>query len=90
LSDSALLNQVNLNTASFHSPSALFINLHLENLKNIHTLIDSGSTDCFINSQFAINNNLPLVNLKNPLWLTLFDGSVTTQGLIIQSTTIDI
>ena len=43
-----------------------------------------------MDSQFAINNQLPLENLQTPLRLTLFDGSAASQGLIIQSTTLDI
>ena len=43
-----------------------------------------------MDSRFAIDNQLPLKNLQTPLRLTLFDGSAASQGLIIQSTTLDI
>ena len=43
-----------------------------------------------MDSRFAIDNQLPLENLQTPLRLTLFDGSAASQGLIIQSTTLDI
>ena len=62
----------------------------METLKNITTLLDSGSTDCFIDSRFAINNQLPLENLEKPLRLSLFNGSTASQGLILQSTTLDV
>ena len=87
---SAPLKVVKLNAASFYSPSALYLKLNTETLKNITTLLDSGSTDCFIDSRFAINNQLPLENLKKPLRLSLFDGSTASQGLILQSTTLDV
>jgi hypothetical protein len=83
---SAPLKIVCLNAASFSNPSTLYINLYSETLKNIHTLIDSGSTDCFIDSHFALDNNLKIKNLKTPLCLMLFDSSSTSSGLIYQFT----
>jgi len=56
----------------------------------ISTLLDSGSTGCFIDLRLAIDNQLPLENFKKPLLLTLFDGSVASQRLIFLSTTLDI
>lgn len=85
-SDSAPLERTHLNAASFRSPSALFIDIHTETTKNIRTLIDSGLSDCFIDSCFAISNNFKLENLATPLRLHLFDGSTTSSGLIVQFT----
>jgi hypothetical protein len=85
----ALLEIVCLNAISFSNPTALFINLssnNLKNLKNIRALVDSGSTDCFIDSRFTLNNNLKIENLVTPLHLTLFDGSSMSSGLIYQFT----
>ena len=82
--------EVTINATSFSSPSALFINLKTKNLQNIRTLIDSGASDCFIDSRFALASRLQLSNLKTPLRLSLFDGSIATQGLISQSTTLDV
>jgi len=62
----------------------------MEKLENVCTLLDSGSTDCFIDSRFAIDNNLPLQNLEKPLQLSLFNGSTASQGLILQSMILDI
>ncbi len=87
---SAPFKEVKLNAASFTLPSVLYLKLNTETLKNIPTLLDSSSTNCFIDSRFAINNSLPLQNLEKPLRLSLFDGSTASQGLIIQSTTLDI
>ena len=81
-----MLERVHLNAASLHSPSALYLDLQSENIKNIRTLVDSGSSDCFIDSRFAISNGLPLENLETPLHLSLFDGSSASQGRIIQFT----
>jgi hypothetical protein len=85
--ESAPLKQVHLNAASFRSPSALFINIETENLQNIRTLVDSGSSDCFLDSHFALSNNFILKNLSKPLHLSLFDGSTAANGIIIQYTT---
>jgi hypothetical protein len=90
LRDQAPLKEVKLNAASFFLTSVLYLSINTENLKNISTLLNSGSTDCFIDSRFTIDNQLLIENLKNPLCLTLFDGSVASQGLIVQSTTLDI
>jgi len=79
-----------LNAASLYSPSALYLSENMEILKEISTLLDSGSTGCFIDSHLVIDNQLPLEDLKKPLWLILFDGSVASQGLIFQFTTLDI
>src|SRR5258706_1274870 len=87
---SAPLEVVNLNAASFHSPSVLYLKINMEKLENVCTLPHSGSTDCFIDSRFAIDNNLPLQNLEKPLWLSLVNGSTASQGLILQSMILDI
>jgi hypothetical protein len=87
LNASAPFEQVHLNAASFWSPSALFIDIHTENIQNICTLIDSGSSDCFIDSRFTLANNFHLKNLPIPLCLSLFDGSASANRLIIQFTT---
>ena len=71
-------------------PSAFYISLNSTNIKNIHTLIDSGSSVSFIDSQFALANHLKISNLKRPLKLTLFDGSSATSGLIYQYTDLDV
>jgi len=88
--DSAPFEEVRLNTLSFTSHSALFINLKIQLTKNIRTLIDSGASDNFMDTSFAIDNGYALQNLQNPLRLTLFDGSVASQGIILQSTTLDV
>src|SRR5258706_4750404 len=87
---SAPLDVVKLNPASFHSPSVLYLKINMERLENISPRLASGSTDCFINSRFTIDNNLPLQNLEKPLRLSLFDGSTASQGLILQSMILDI
>ena len=88
--DLALLEEVRLNTSSFSSHSALFINLNLQNTKNIRALINSGASDNFMESRFAIDHGYPIENLKTPLHLTLFNGSAASHGLITQYTTLDV
>ena len=82
--------EVTLNAVSFSAPSTLFINLKTKTLQNIRTLINSSASDCFIDSRFALDSHLQFSNLKTPLQLSLFDGSIATQGLISQSTTLDV
>jgi len=83
-----MLKRVYLNAAMPHTNSALIIDLHTENSKPIRTLIDSGSSHCFIDSRFAISNNFKLENLNTPLRLSLFDGSISSHGLVVQYTTL--
>ena len=88
--DLALLEEVRLNASSFSSHSALFIDLNLQNTKNIRALINSGASDNFMESRFAINHSYPIENLKTPLHLTLFNGSAASHSLITQYTTLNI
>ena len=89
-SEWALLEEVHLNASSFALDSALFINLNIQNIQNICSLIDSGASDNFMDSCFTIDNNFPVQNLQIPLRLTLFDGSAASHGLITQYTTLDV
>jgi len=50
-----------------YSRSALYLSENTENLKENSALLDSGSTGCFIDSRLAIDNQLPLENLKKLL-----------------------
>ena len=70
--------------------SALFINLQIQNIKNIQTLINSSASNNFIDSQFAIDNGFTLQNLQNPIRLTLFDGSAASHSSIQQSCTLEV
>jgi hypothetical protein len=85
----ALLEEVRRNATSFFLSTALLIDIKYKNTKNIHTLIDSGTSENFMDSQFALNNSVPLQNLKEPLCLTLFDGSASSDGLIVQPVTLN-
>ena len=88
--DLTLLKEVHLNASSFSSHSTLFINLNLQNTKNLRALIDSSASDNFMESQFAIDHGYPIENLKTPLCLTLFNGSAASHSLITQYTTLNI
>ena len=86
----APLEEVRLNALSLSSHSALFIDIQIQNIKNICTLINSGASDNFMDSRFAIDNGFALQNLQNPIRLTLFDGSAASHGLIQQFCTLDV
>ena len=90
LCGSAPLEEVRLNALSLTSHSALFIDLQIQNIKNIRALIDSGASDNFMDSRFAIANGFAPQNLQNPIRLTLFDGSAASHGLIQQFCTLDV
>ena len=82
--------EARLNALLLSNHSALFIDLEIQNIKNIRALIDSGASDNFMDSRFAIHNGFPLQNLQNPIRLTLFDGSAASHGLIQQYTILDV
>jgi len=65
--DWALLEEVRLNALSFSAHSALFIEFKLQNTKNIQALVDSGTSDNFMDTHFAIDNGFALQNLQKPL-----------------------
>ena len=70
-----------LNASALYSPNSLTIsvtsNLFPNNL--IHTLIDSSSTHCFLDTSVTSKHNLRTYNI-NPIPLQLFDG--TTNSII--------
>jgi hypothetical protein len=51
----------------------------------ITTLIDSGSSDCFMDPSTATSLNLSPAPLEHPLRLCLFDGSSASAGLITKA-----
>ena len=59
---------------------ALYIPLSYSN-SSFNTLVDSGSTHCFLDSSFASSHSIPLRQIP-PIPLRLFDGSA---GLAITS-----
>lgn len=48
---------------------------------SIHTLIDCGASDCFIDPHFVSKHRLPISLLKNPIRLRLIDGSYAKENL---------
>src|SRR5258708_32667322 len=68
----------------------LYILLKSPNIKNINTLINSGSSVSFLNSCFTLQNNLQLSNLKMLLRLTLFNSSLASNGYIYQYTNLKV
>jgi len=62
-------------------PDSLFIPLAFPNSETMHTLIDSGSSHCFVDSSFVSNHKITTTMIPS-VGLCLFDGtcnSVITQ-----------
>lgn len=85
----AALREVFLNASSLTYKSLLRLTLvteltnpdpipnkHSSILLHFLSLLDSGSTDCFINSRFVSLHDIPVTSI-NPLNLRLFDGSLS-------------
>ena len=73
-------NQYCLGTSTLYpTPNALYVPLTTPTNTNskppFSTLIDSGSSHCFINACYIAAQCLPMTALKNPIPLHLFDGS---------------
>ena len=43
-------------------------------------LLDSGSTDCFLDSKYVLDNNIPTIPIT-PINLRLFDGSYSPKPI---------
>ena len=82
----ATLEAEDFNAEYPSGPNAFYVSLKTDKLKNIRTLIDSGSSVSFLDSRFALQHNLNISNLRRPLRLTLFDGSPASSGLLYQYT----
>ena len=66
---------VRLNTSALSDPDSLFVTLSLSpHSISTCTLIDSGSSHCFIDSSFVADHNISTTSIP-PLGLRLFDGS---------------
>ena len=70
-----------LNTSTLYNPNSLMITLNSDLLLtiDIHTLIDSGSTHCFLNSATILKHQLHTYQI-NPIPLRLFNS--TTNSII--------
>jgi len=72
---------VHLNVSTLLDPDSLFIPLVILNSETMRTLIDSGSSHCFIDSSFVSNHKITTTMIPS-IGLCLFDGtcnSVITQ-----------
>ena len=85
--------EVLLNVSSLTYNSSLHLNLvteyanpdpdsneHSTIILQFLTLLDSGSTDCFIDSHFVSLHDIPITSI-NPLNLRLFDGSLSPKPI---------
>ena len=87
--DCADMEVVHLNTSALSNPNSLHVPLSsdLTFPSLLIALIDSGSTHCFIDINFATTHNLPLIPVP-PIHLKLLDGSSNTT--ITQSTSLHV
>ncbi|KIM63230.1 hypothetical protein SCLCIDRAFT_59472, partial [Scleroderma citrinum Foug A] len=77
--------EARLNASALSDPNALIphVSILSYNLENIHTLVDSGSTHCFVDLQFTHQSKFTTRTIS-PVTLQLFDGSsnfVITQAV---------
>jgi transposase InsO family protein len=77
-----------LNAAALTNSDALIVSLSSDLVPSFRTLIDSGSTDSFLDSAFADKFRLPRKSLQQKLQLRLFDGS--SAGTISESVSLPI
>ena len=76
-----------LSAASVSSSLILSLSAWIPNTNQsipVNTLIDSGSTHCFLDSNFIASNSITTTLLVNPIQLHLFDGSSSSE--IVSST----
>ena len=68
--------EAHLNASTLSDPNALIplVSILPYKLENIHTLVDSGSTRCFVDFQFTHQNKFTTHTIS-PVTLRLFDGS---------------
>ena len=65
------------------SLTSFIVNLHLPTIWHpIPTLIESGATSNFIDSNLTFQAQLIYLSLQSPIALSLFDGKPTTSGFI--------
>src|SRR5882757_4863286 len=67
-------NFVRLNASALSDPDSLFISLATLNSLSMHTLIDSGSSHCFLDSSFISKHKITTTTIP-PIGLRLFDGT---------------
>src|SRR5271163_2233675 len=81
--------EIRLNASTLSDPNSLRIPLSsdLTSPSVITALVDSGSTHCFVDSNFAHIHNIPLTSIP-PIPLKLFDG--TSNETITQSASIPV
>jgi len=73
-------------TTPFSDSPVIYLNTQTDS--RIATLIDSGSSDCFMDPTTASLLNLSPTRLEHPLRLRLFDGSSASAGLITEAVTL--
>ena len=62
----------------------------LLNLKNIPTLVDSGASDCFIDTETVKPLQPEWTPLPNPIPLELFDGEPSSAGSITHAINLNV
>jgi len=71
--------EARLNAAALSDPNSLQpqVTISDRDIQSFPTLVDSGSTHCFVDLSFANMNSLSLYSVS-PIILRLFDGTTTT------------
>lgn len=80
-------SEVRLNATALISPDSFYIYLHTPAFRNLRSLIDSGSSHCFIDSSFVSRHDIK-TNSVTPIRLKLFDG--TSNNYITESALIPV
>ena len=65
---------IRLNASALSDPDSLFISLAIPNSLSMRTLIDSGSSHCFLDSSFVSKHKITTTTIS-PIGLRLFDGT---------------
>ena len=79
---------VRLNASALSDPDSLYVDLTIPSFSlSLRTLLDSGSSHCFMDKQFIANHNIPTIMVP-PIGLHLFDG--TCNSVISQAVEIPI
>src|SRR5271167_129298 len=76
------MEEVCLNASALSDPNSLRVPLTSAFTSLIIALIDCGSTDCFVDSNFAHTQDLPLTSIP-PICLQLLDGTSSIMTMLM-------
>ena len=81
--------ELHLNASALSDPDSLipFVSILVYNLPSVSTLVNSSSTHCFIDSDFAAKHSIPLWSIP-PIPLCFLDGRCVTYIMQVTDLTI--